>query len=170
MQIPSYAKAAVNAYQASGTLSGASQRAELDQDSANSSLQNLKDEFTYWKSLDESELDQLKGQPGAVRVASDYSASKGYLEANFSGNTQSGRLQVEQNDPLTHYGFASYSETRFTPQAAENLSMQYGNNTLLGPQLLHLDREFSSDGPVVLSGGPVSVTLTDKATGGYVIF
>lgn len=39
-----------------------------------------------------------------------------------------------------------------------------------GPQLLHIDRKMTSDGPIVLSGGgPISVTLTEKGTNGYVI-
>ena len=168
MQIPSYARPSVESYQSTGSLSGAHQRFELDKESAQNSLKALKDEFTYWKSLDETDLDQLKGQPGTVRISSS-ETSQGYTEATFSGTTGTGELQVAQNDPLTHYGFASYSQTRFTPRAAENLSLHYGNQTLLGPQLLHLDRELSSDGPLILTGGSVSLTLTDKATGGYVL-
>lgn len=167
MQIPSYAKPTVDAYQASGTLKG--NRTELDRDTAEASLQSLKDEFSNWQQLDESEFDLLKGKPGEVRLASHYH-SGGYTEARFSGDTQNGQLAVLQNDPITHYGFASYQQISFTPQAAESLSMQYGNNTLLGPQLLHIERELSSGGPVVLSGEPVSVSLTDHARSGYAIY
>ena len=168
MQIPSYAKPHLDAYQSTGTLSGPTTRFELDQQNANDSLQTMKDEFSHWKALDEGDSDLFKGQIGAVRLASAYTDD--YLEATFSGDTQRGQLTVVENNPSSHYGFTSVSQTNFKPQSAECLSLQQDvGGILLGPDLVHVDRELSSDGPVVLSGGPVSVTLTDKATSGYVL-
>lgn len=170
MQIPSYARPHLDAYQSTGTLSGPSKRIDLDKQNANDSLQNMKDQFNSWKALDESEADLLKGQPGAVRVEAGAGPGE-YTEATFSGDTHRGQLTVVENSPTSHYGSTSVSQTNFKPQSAESLSLQQaGAGILYGPELVHLDRELSSDGPVVLSGGPVSVTLTDKATSGYVIY
>lgn len=170
MQIPSYAKPHLDAYQSTGTLSGPTKRVDLDKQSANDSLQNMKDEFNNWKALDESEADQLKGQPGAVRVSAA-SGSGESTEASFSGDTHRGQLTVVENSPTLHYNSVGVTETHFTPKSAESFSVQQGGaGILFGPDLVHVDRELSSDGPVVLSGGPVSVTLTDKATSGYVIY
>ena len=165
MQIPAYARPTLEAYQASGTIKG--HRSELDHQSAEACLQSYKDEFSRWQSLDESEADLFKGRPGEVRIAS--SAGSGYTEASFSGDVHSGRLAVAQNDPQTHYGFSSYAHTCFKPQSVENLSLQSSRDLLLGPELVHIERQLSSDGPVVLGGGPVSVTLSDHAGPGYVI-
>ena len=80
MQIPSFAQPHWSAYQASGQLSGASDRLELGREAAQQALTSLKDEFQHWQSLDETDADLMKGQPGAVRVASGYSPCE-YREA-----------------------------------------------------------------------------------------
>lgn len=173
MNIPAFAKPHLDAYQATGQLTGDSRRIELDKQNANDALTNLKDEFKHWQSLDESEADLLKGQPGAVRLASPY-FQQDYTEARFSGDTQRGQLTVVDNSPTNHYGFVGVSTTRFTPQTAENFDVRgsvYGQNDIvIGPQLTHINREFASQGPIDLVGpGPISVTLTDHATGGFIL-
>ncbi len=170
MQIPSSLKPVIDAYHKAGQLAGTLDRIELDKESATDCLHQLKDEFKHWQSLDESDLDLRKGEPGVVRIESSGTPGE-YSEANFAGSTQKGELRVVQAAPSTHYGLSSYAETNFTPKAVENYSVQHTPWLGLGgPQFLHIDREFSTDGPVILSGGgPVSVTLTDKATDGYVL-
>ena len=124
MQIPSSFKPVVDAYHKNGELSGHLERIELDKRNATDCLNNLKDEFQHWQSLDETYLDLRKGEPGSVRV--ERSASPGeFTEATFTGNTQKGQLTVLQAEPSTHYGVSSYSETNFSPEAVENLSIQH---------------------------------------------
>jgi hypothetical protein len=170
MHIPSFAQPYWQAYQATGQLSGPTDRLELDREPAQQALTSLKDEFRHWQSLDETDADLMKGQPGAVRVSGGL-MSTDYQEATFEGDTQRGQIVVLNHSPNSHYGFVTLSSSRFTPQAAENFSLQgsVAGDTLLGPELTHIDREMSSDGPVSLVGGPVSVTLTDKAQRGYIL-
>ena len=170
MQIPSFAQPHWSAYQASGRLSGASDRLELGREAAQQALTSLKDEFRHWQSLDETDADLLKGQPGAVRVASGHLSTE-YQEATLAGDTQQGQITVLNNSPNSHYGFVSLSSSRFTPLAAENFTVQGSvtGDLVLGPDLTHIEREMSSDGPVILVGGPVSLTLTDKARAGYIL-
>lgn len=170
MQIPSSLKPVVDAYHQAGQLTGSLDRIELDKKSATDCLNHLKDEFKHWKSLDESDLDLRKGEPGVVRIETSGTPGE-YSEASFAGNTQKGELKVAQAQPSTHYGLSTYAETHFSPKTVENYSVQHTPWLGVGgPQLLHIDRELSTDGPVMLGGsGPVSVILTDKAADGYVI-
>ena len=170
MHIPSFAQSHLQAYQATGQLNGATDRLEMSRDAAQQALTSFKDEFQHWQSLDETEVDLMKGQPGVVRVASGHLIAE-YQEASFEGDTQQGQITVLNNSPNSHNGFVTLSTSRFTPQAAENFTVEgsVAGDIVLGPDLTHIDREMSSDGPVRLAGGPVSLTLTDKARAGYLL-
>lgn len=167
MNVPAFAQPYVSEFQSKGTVSGDFNRFELNKEDAERTLDNLKDEFTRWKGLDETDADLAKGKPGEVVVA-------GYAEgeqttATFSGTTQSGELTVFENEPTTHYGASYFSTTKFQPQSADRLDLMDFMGEYSRPSLLHVDRQLSSDGPISLGGGPVTVTLKDHATGGYIL-
>lgn len=168
MQIPCFAKPQFQAYQNTGTLAGQPEKTELSREDAETALQGMKDDFTRWKSLDETDADLAKGTPGEVRLRSPYSAEES-TTATFSGDTQNGELQVFQNEPSHMYGAVGFSSTRFTPQAAEEFHIRgmVGTDHLFGPTVTHVDRQLASDGPISLGGGPVTVTLHDHAQSGY---
>lgn len=157
MHIPSFAQPHWQAYQTTGKLSGASDRLELSRQAAQEALTSLEDQFRHWQSLDETEADLMKGQPGAVRVVSGI-LSTDYQQAVFEGDTQQGQITVLNHSPNSHSGFVTLSDSRFSPQSAENFTVEgtLAGDTVLGPELTHIDREMSSHGP-------------DKAGAGYLL-
>jgi len=170
MNIPNFAQAPVANFQATGSLQGPTSKVELSKEEAQESLQSVKDGFAHWQSLDESEADQLKGQPGAVRLAGDLEGE--YTEARFEGNTNGGELLVFNNEPLMHYGAQWVTLTQFGPMTVDQFSIGGNEDWQVGPNLVHIDHQLqSSGGPISISGpGPVTVTLTDQANGGYVLY
>ncbi|MFN8613547.1 MAG: hypothetical protein U0931_38770 [Vulcanimicrobiota bacterium] len=163
MQIPAYATATVNAYQTSGSLEG--KRNRLDYQTLVASLQNLKDDFTYWQRLDESEFDLAKGKPGQVLV-STHPDSGACTEVRFSGDTYDGELAVTVHEPNPNFGFSSYQQVKFTARSAESLLVSDGPS---GANLVHIERNLTWSDPVILGTGPTSPMLTDHAWAGYTI-
>lgn len=169
MNIPNFAQAPVANFQATGTLTGPTQKVELSREDAQQSLDSLKDGFSRWQSLDETDADGLKGQPGAVRLAGDLEGE--YTEARFEGNTNGGQLTVFNNEPMMHYGAQWVTVTQFGPMSVDSFSIGGNEEWQVGPNLTHIDHQLqSSGGPIAIGGGPVTVTLTDQANGGYVLY
>lgn len=171
MNVPNYAKPAYDHYQKTGTLPGQTEKRKMDRQDAEERLVQMKDEFTHWQQLDETDADLAKGKPGEVRVAGSMDPQGG-TTAVFQGDTQNGQLEVFQNEPNMHYSYTGFSATRFTPQSAEQFSTMHSDVSghTLSPSLTHVDRQLASDGPVDLVGGPVTITLKDHAQGGYSVW
>lgn len=169
MEVPYYAGRAESAYKRNGTLPGANTYTNLDKPTLDNSLKQMKDEFRHWQSLDETPADLLKGQPGAVRVAGP--AENEYSEAEFSGDTTRGQIQIDESEPSHHYGSSSFTHIIFRPEAAEQLSVvQLSNDSdQTITELVHVDHQISSEGPIVLGGSSTTVTLKDHALGGFLV-
>ena len=162
MILPDYARNIVPGF----LQNGAPRRQELDKKDAQTSLDEMKDEFQRWRDLDETEQDLAKGIKGEVRIAGKIAG--GETTAVFSGNTTKGDLTVFKNEPYAHYGSTSVSAIRLRPQTADRLSLLDNNNVRVTTSHVHVDHQISSDGPVVVKG-PTEVTLSDRASGGYIL-
>ncbi len=163
MILPDYARNIVPGF----LQNGAPRRQELDKKEAQTSLDEMKDEFQRWRDLDETEQDLAKGVKGEVRVGGQLAG--GETTAVFSGNTNHGDLTVFKNEPNAYYGSTTVSATRLRPQTADRLVILNNNNVAVTTSHLHVEHQISSDGPVVVKG-PTEVTLKDLASSGYILY
>lgn len=158
MHIPSFAQPHWQAYQTTGKLSGASDRLELNREAAQEALTSLTDQFRHWQSLDETEADLMKGGSRGRCALSAAICPPIISKPSLTGDTQQGKITVLNHSPNSHSGFVTLSDSRFSPQSAENFTVEgsLAGDTVLGPELTHIDREMSSHGP-------------DKARAGYLL-
>lgn len=167
VETPIFASRAVYNYERYGTPGEANTYSNLSKEDAQNSLDQMKDEFKKWESLDEGPSDLLKGQKGAVKIAGPQPHE--YVQAEFSSNGDQRKLEVEDRTPSHHYGASFYTQINFNQQTAEQLSVTgFENERELNTTLVHVDHRISSQGPISIGSGTTTVTLKDNAFSGYI--
>lgn len=139
---PSYARPHFQEYQDTGKLAALDSTMELSPAGVDAFESSLTAQMRQARAWDESDRDELSGQPGAVRVLDPKGPEWGGLvEATFSGDETEGELLYRDSVPNYTGGFEAVTLTRFTPEAIENVGISGSiSGEVTNPNLVHLER------------------------------
>ncbi len=163
-QAPRFAQS-INTFRETGEFASDKDRVDLGKEDAQRYLDNARDSFSYWQSLDEGAMDMAKGRPGEVYLASDRPGEGTRVE--FRGNAIRGEMMTHTHRPSTRYGATFASYTQFSPDSVDQITVMNNNEVYHNDSFVHVDYRISSDGPIKLGPGSTTVELKPRATGGY---
>lgn len=139
---PSYARPHFQEYQDTGKLANLDGRMDLSPEGVDAFQDQFTSRMAQARAWDESDLDELSGQPGAILVRDPQGPEWGGLvEATFSGDETQGELLYRDSVPNYTGGFEGVTYTRFTPETIETVGMSASiAGDVTNPNLVHLDR------------------------------
>jgi len=143
---PSYARPHFQEYQATGKLGALDSQMDLSPEGVDAFESQFETRMRQARAWDETDLDELSGQPGAVLVRDPLGPEwGGVVEATYSGDESEGELLYRDSVPNYTGGYEAVTLTRFMPEAVETVGMSASiAGDITNPNLVHLSRTDST--------------------------